>query len=172
MTSLSFIFIVIAFVCLAALVSGAGYLLIMLFWKLVRDLWMRYLIFGGSGLTILYIYRNLRFVFCRSGIKLELWMSPKEIGECVANSFSFIRKELFLITNIFNKVRYSNHTVEKDEIVKAVVSYDEISKEQLGNVHGLKRFMLWLCIFSLPKINPVRRMPHVGHSSNGVKKGG
>jgi len=118
--------------------------------KVINDLRLFYFNRTNPNLFIIYLYRNLRFIFLKLHTGIKDYMSPEETVNRINASLPFeIKDEFSLLTHNFVKSRYSNHLPDNNEISQSVTSYDKIKCRIIRHTEGVAGLLLSLQMFSL-----------------------
>ncbi|MBU1087453.1 MAG: hypothetical protein KKD05_08035 [Candidatus Omnitrophica bacterium] len=125
------------------------YLIFCVFRKIFRDLKLRYyLIFKLNRISI-YLFYNLLFVFKKIGVISHEFLTPQEISAIVAKKYNLSEPALQEITREFEKSRYSNHPISKNNIKACINAYNQLKIDILKNNTLRQKIMLSLDMLSI-----------------------
>lgn len=140
------------------ILAGAGifltglffsYLFILWLVKSIKDVWLKRLVGAKPALFVIFIYRNLCEIFERLGVKLNKWMDPLEVCERMSKDYSWAKKDLEKLTDIFLKARYSNHCLERTETRCGIAAYNKLKENILRSLKLNNRLWLNFKMFTL-----------------------
>jgi hypothetical protein len=127
------------------------YLTFCFFRKIFRDIKLRYLLRFNINKMIIYLYRNILFIFKSLGLKSYKHMSPGEIAKLASEKLSLSEDAVSALTEVFEKSRYSQHELDKNNIKTCINSYNELKIDIINKHPWFKRLMLKLEFLSIKK---------------------
>ncbi|MFH1061287.1 MAG: hypothetical protein V1747_00170 [Candidatus Omnitrophota bacterium] len=142
-----FIFFAVLFcggICWACL-----YLIFCIIRKISRDLKLRYLLVFKLNQIIFYLYRNLLFVFKKTGLISQEFLTPKEIGNIAVKKYNISKEAIDAITNVFEQSRYSNHKIDVNNISACIKAYNALKIDIIKDNTLLKKLSLKLDMLSV-----------------------
>ena len=84
--------------------------------------------------SVIKCYKQMCDWLNKKGIKKDSYQTPREFAIAIRNYLKIKPENLYALTQIFEKARYSNHEISSIEKEAAIESLNEIVNAQIVNI--------------------------------------